>query len=262
MLHPIFGPASLTYYTPTTPHNTPLSSTSTNDAAKVLYNGLRQGRDVVCPGIWNRFYVHVLVRILPNAAIGAIARVAWRPPPRWLPLIGRRSPRKAQPVAVRRRENYVPPDLDVPGEGLAVERRLRRWFHRFWYSPVIDYGAIKRWMAYPFRPKGLDIEVEDDNNSEGRSRRATSGGGEEEWDDDQKDSEDQDGADQMQREDGGEWDDGSNPNPNRGEDGGDKAEAEPPTDADAGGDESGMSGGGYEKTPDEDESIEANLNYK
>lgn len=180
----------------------------------MLYQGLRLGRDVVCPNLWHRLYVHVLVRLLPNAAIGSIARVAWHPPPRWLPLIGKRTRRKALPAAQPRgreklaSEGGTEEEDDVP----SVERQLRRWFHRFWYSPVINYGAIKSWLAYPFRPKGQDVTVDDDTGAEGRARRGgldgnEDVGGEDDWEEEQKGDEQEAGDDALQREDDGEWDD-------------------------------------------------------
>jgi len=149
-----------------------------------MLSGMRQGRDQVVPGLLPRLYVHFVSRVLPGAAVGALARVAWQPPAKWIPLIGGRrsrsrkllsSPDDASASAraplnsdAEKRAGGVDA-LPLSPSALPAGRLLKRWFRRFWYSPVIDYNAIRRWLAYPFRPKGRDVKVDDDSRRRGRA---------------------------------------------------------------------------------------------
>jgi len=150
-------------------------SITTADAAEAIYKGMRLGRDVVCPSLAHRFHVYVLSRILPSAATGALARIAWQPPARWIPLIGgKRSTRVAPRKSAHETAVGVTTDSggEVIGKGVqGLEKKLRRWFKRFWYSPVIDYSAIKKWLAYPFRQKGLDVNLDEEGLSRRRRRQ-------------------------------------------------------------------------------------------
>jgi len=54
----------------------PLLSKSTNSVA--TYRAMRQGRDMIVPGILNKGYVSVVTKLVPPAALGAVARHLWR----------------------------------------------------------------------------------------------------------------------------------------------------------------------------------------
>ena len=43
--------------------------------AQDIYKGLKQGRDVVVPGLVNKLYTYLFSQILPSAAVGAITQV-------------------------------------------------------------------------------------------------------------------------------------------------------------------------------------------
>jgi len=149
-----------------------------------MLSGMRQGRDQVVPGLLPRLYVHFVSRVFPSAAVGALARVAWQPPAKWIPLIGGRRVRSRKPLSspddasasaraplnsgAEKRTGGVDGTPASPS-ALPTGRLLKRWFRRFWYSPVIDYNAIRRWLAYPFRPKGRDVKVDDDSRRRGRA---------------------------------------------------------------------------------------------
>jgi hypothetical protein len=48
---------------------------SVKNTVRDLYRGLEQGRDVVVPGMANKFYTYVLAKVLPRAATGALTKV-------------------------------------------------------------------------------------------------------------------------------------------------------------------------------------------
>ena len=52
-----------------------ISSLSVERTALDIYTGLKQGRDVVVPGIVNKLYTYLFSQILPSAAVGAITQV-------------------------------------------------------------------------------------------------------------------------------------------------------------------------------------------
>jgi hypothetical protein len=52
-----------------------------------IYRGLKQGRDVVVPGLVNKLYTYLFSQILPSAAVGAITQAAWSPAPKWMPFL-------------------------------------------------------------------------------------------------------------------------------------------------------------------------------
>ena len=54
------------------------SSLSVERTALDIYKGLKQGRDVVVPGIVNKMYTYLFSQILPSAAVGAITKVRVR----------------------------------------------------------------------------------------------------------------------------------------------------------------------------------------
>lgn len=56
----------------------PFSSLSVERTALDIYAGLKQGRDVVVPGIVNKLYTYLFSQILPSAAVGAITQVRER----------------------------------------------------------------------------------------------------------------------------------------------------------------------------------------
>ena len=45
--------------------------------ASDIYKGLKQGRDVVVPGLVNKLYTYLFSQILPSAAVGAITQVCY-----------------------------------------------------------------------------------------------------------------------------------------------------------------------------------------
>jgi hypothetical protein len=47
-------------------------SISIEDLAYDMYAGLKQGRDIVVPGLMNKLYTYLFSKILPPAAIGII----------------------------------------------------------------------------------------------------------------------------------------------------------------------------------------------
>ena len=51
-------------------------SLSAEDTAHDIYKGLKQGRDVVVPGLVNKLYTYLFSQILPSAAVGAITEVS------------------------------------------------------------------------------------------------------------------------------------------------------------------------------------------
>ena len=50
-------------------------SLSVEHTASDIYKGLKQGRDVVVPGLVNKLYTYLFSQILPSAAVGAITQV-------------------------------------------------------------------------------------------------------------------------------------------------------------------------------------------
>lgn len=54
-------------------------SLSVEHTARDIYKGLKQGRDVVVPGLVNKLYTYLFSQILPSAAVGAITQVQYRP---------------------------------------------------------------------------------------------------------------------------------------------------------------------------------------
>jgi hypothetical protein len=131
--------------------------------AMAIFHGLRKGRDVICPGVLGRLYVNLFSRVFPSSVTGAIARMAWQPPPRWFPLLPSktRSLEKIDKRKLSKKGKSRRVGGKAPLERKTVKERVKQWFHRFWYSPVIDYGKIKAWMAYPFRHKGTDVSIDD-----------------------------------------------------------------------------------------------------
>jgi short-subunit dehydrogenase len=61
----------------------PFVSMSSYDAAKQIYLGMVQGRDVIVPGILNKFYSFLLVRYLPSPCTADLVKLAWSPMPRF-----------------------------------------------------------------------------------------------------------------------------------------------------------------------------------
>ena len=58
-------------FAPSFPHR----SLSVEHTAHDVYKGLKQGRDVVVPGLMNNLYTYLFSRVLPSAAVGAITQV-------------------------------------------------------------------------------------------------------------------------------------------------------------------------------------------
>jgi hypothetical protein len=52
-------------------------SLSVEHTARDIYKGLKQGRDVVVPGLVNKLYTYLFSQILPSAAVGAITQVQY-----------------------------------------------------------------------------------------------------------------------------------------------------------------------------------------
>ena len=52
-------------------------SLSVEHTASDIYKGLKQGRDVVVPGLVNKLYTYLFSQILPSAAVGAITQVCY-----------------------------------------------------------------------------------------------------------------------------------------------------------------------------------------
>jgi short-subunit dehydrogenase len=48
---------------------------SAEDAAYEIYYAVMHGRNLVVPGKWNKFYVHVINKLLPEEAKAVFARV-------------------------------------------------------------------------------------------------------------------------------------------------------------------------------------------
>jgi hypothetical protein len=160
------------------------------------------GRDVIIPGVLNRFYVHFLSRILPPVAIGAMSQFCWH----MSTTRSKGDKLKSIPAAITDKDNeYYDNDVlgeedsmhdtngddysegrptegheeksrrqskdEKDGSGLLqsnkiykkLEKGVKAWAMRFWYSPVIDYAAIRAWLSYPFQKKGMEIEITDED---------------------------------------------------------------------------------------------------
>lgn len=60
----------------------PFISMSSYQAAKQIYLGMMQGRDVIVPGVLNKIYSFLLVRLLPMPCTADLVKLAWSPMPR------------------------------------------------------------------------------------------------------------------------------------------------------------------------------------
>ena len=75
----ILFPSNESYQFPlTSPYALALyRSLSVEHTASDIYKGLKQGRDVVVPGLVNKLYTYLFSQILPSAAVGAITQVCY-----------------------------------------------------------------------------------------------------------------------------------------------------------------------------------------
>lgn len=167
----------------------PWLSTSAEEAASTIFTAMLNGRDVIIPGVLNRLYVHFISRILPPVAIGALNQFFWNigssdsskgDKPRSMPLLSDKGSDYGDLVGESTDDykdngehNIILPNDKAEKEvtGLLrnneiykkLERGVKAWAVRFWYSPVIDYAAIRAWLSYPFQKKGMEIEITDED---------------------------------------------------------------------------------------------------
>lgn len=148
-------------------------------AAQSIFKGVKQGRDLVIPGLMAKIYAHGLTKFLPQAFLASCNKVAWDPIPSWFPCT---VPRKLTVVNIEpsdiNNNNKNPyfeemefPPLDdeeietniiesrilTPAKifeiGFEIQMKLKTYLDKlqislgnkwqnFWYNPVIDYGTL------------------------------------------------------------------------------------------------------------------------